>query len=121
MADSTLASLTAIVTGNIAGTELLYTDDGVSDLKMTTAQVRDWLKTQFTDNLEFVLDGGGSALTAKTYGYIEVPYACTLKQVTALADQSGSVVVEIWKTTFSSFDAGSTHPVTGDKLNSTGT
>jgi hypothetical protein len=39
MADSTLSNLTQIQTANIAGTELLYTDDGSSDLKMTLAQV----------------------------------------------------------------------------------
>jgi hypothetical protein len=115
MADSTLAALSAIVTGNIAGTELLYTDDGASDLKMTTAQVRDWLKTQFTDNLEFVCDGGGSALTAKNYGYIEVPYSCTIKTATLLGDASGSVVVDIYKCTYANFAPG-THPVSGDKI-----
>jgi hypothetical protein len=39
MADSTLANLSAITTSAITGAELLYTDDGSSDLKMTWRQV----------------------------------------------------------------------------------
>jgi hypothetical protein len=115
MADSTLAGLTGITESAIAGTELLYTDDGASDLKMTTANLRNWLKTQFTDNLEFVIDGGGSAVTTGIKGYIEVPYACTIKTATLLADVSGSVVVDVFRSTYSAFDP-TTHPASGDKL-----
>lgn len=43
MADSTLSALSAIVTP--ADTNLLYTDDGASDLKITLAQVRTQLDT----------------------------------------------------------------------------
>jgi hypothetical protein len=118
MADATLTSMTDIAT--IAGTELIYVDNGSADRKTTVNEILAYRKTQDLDMLEFVCDGGGSALTAKTYGFIEVPYGCTLKQVTALADVSGSCVVEIWKTTYSAFDI-STHPVTGDKLNGAGT
>src|ERR1017187_3443630 len=68
-----------------------------------------------------VIDGGGSVITAGTYGWFPIDYACTINQVTMLADVSGSIVVEIWKCTYAQFDAGGTHPVTGDKLNQTGT
>lgn len=62
------------------------------------------------------IDGGGSAITTGVKGYILVPYACTINSVTLLADQSGSSVVDIWKCTYTQFDAGSTHPVAGDKI-----
>lgn len=66
----------------------------------------------------FLIDGGGSAITTGSKGFLEVPFACTINAVTMLADQSGSIVVEIRKCTYAQFDAGSTHPVTGDKINS---
>ena len=69
-----------------------------------------------SSSIEFVIDGGGSALTTGVKGYIEVPFNATITQSTLLADQSGSVTLDIWKTTYASFDAGSTHPVIGDSI-----
>lgn len=64
-----------------------------------------------------VIDGGGSEITTGLKGYLgPVPFDGTITQNTLLADQSGSVVVDVWKCTYSQFDAGSTHPVSGDKI-----
>ncbi len=54
-------------------------------------------------SLTFIIDGGGSAITTGQKGHLEVPFACTIKQVTMLADQSGSIVVDIWKDTYANF------------------
>jgi hypothetical protein len=76
-------------------------------------------------SINFVVDGGGSAITGGTTGatgpngskgYIIVDYACTINSVTLLADQSGSIVMDIYKTSYSNFDAGVTHPVVGDSI-----
>lgn len=69
-----------------------------------------------TVDIAFVIDGGGSAITTGMKGYLEIPFACTITAATLLADQSGSIVVDIFKCTYSQFDAGSTHPVSGDKI-----
>jgi hypothetical protein len=61
--------------------------------------------------IEFVIDGGGSELTTGVKGYLEVPYGCTINRVTLLADQSGSVVVDIYKDTYANFP-----PVAEDKI-----
>jgi len=53
--------------------------------------------------LTFIIDGGGSAITTGIKGYLEIPFACTITQVTTLADQSGSIVVDIWKDTYANF------------------
>lgn len=65
--------------------------------------------------LEFVIDGAGSAVSTGLKGYFEVPFACVITENTLLADQTGSIVVNIWKTTFASFVPG-THPVAADKI-----
>jgi len=54
-------------------------------------------------SLTFVIDGGGSAISTGEKGHLEVPFACTILQATLLADQSGSIVVDIWKDTYANF------------------
>lgn len=53
--------------------------------------------------ISFVIDGGGSAITTGIKGDLEVPFACTINRVTMLADQSGSIVVDIWKDTYTNY------------------
>lgn len=53
--------------------------------------------------ITFVVDGGGSALTTGIKADVYVPYAATITAVTMLADQSGSVVVDIWKDTYGNY------------------
>lgn len=66
--------------------------------------------------LSFIIDGGGVVLTTGMKGYIPLDFAGTILQAELLADQSGSVVVDVFKCTYAQFDAGSTHPVSGDKI-----
>jgi len=52
----------------------------------------------FSDvSLEFVIDGGGSAITTGVKGYLVVPFHGTVSHVTVLADQVGSIVIDIWR------------------------
>lgn len=53
--------------------------------------------------IEFIIDGGGSAITTGIKGDLEIPFNCTIEQVTLLADQSGSIVIDIWKDTYANF------------------
>lgn len=66
---------------------------------------RDHVHPRLTDttNLAFVIDGGGSAITTGVKGDIAVDFAGTITQVTLLADQSGSIVVDIWKDTYANY------------------
>lgn len=53
--------------------------------------------------LNFVIDGGGSAITTGVKGYLEMPFAGTITANRLFADQSGSIVIDIWKDTFANF------------------
>jgi hypothetical protein len=53
--------------------------------------------------LTFIIDGGGSAITTGQKGHLELPFACTITGWTILADQSGSIVVDVWKDTYANF------------------
>lgn len=61
--------------------------------------------------LEFIIDGGGSAIETGQKGHIEVPFNCTIVAAIVLADQSGSIVVDIWKDTLGNFP-----PADGDSI-----
>lgn len=53
--------------------------------------------------INFVMDGGGSAITTGIKGDIEIPFAGTITAARLFADQTGSIVVDIWKTPYSGF------------------
>ena len=42
-----------------------------------------------------VIDGGGSAITTGTKGDVYIPFACTITASTLIADQTGSVVLDL--------------------------
>jgi len=65
--------------------------------------------------IPFIIDGGGGVITTGIKGYVPVDFACTIQSVTLLGDQSGSVVVDIWKCTYSAFDPTTT-PSASDKI-----
>lgn len=51
-----------------------------------------------------VIDGGGAAITTGVKGDIgPFTFACTIEDVSLLADQSGSIVVDIWKDSYANF------------------
>jgi hypothetical protein len=43
------------------------------------------------------IDGGGTAITTGTKGYVEVPYSGTITEWKIIADLSGSAVFDVWK------------------------
>jgi hypothetical protein len=53
--------------------------------------------------LTFIIDGAGSELTTGIAGDLEIPFACTITAATLLADQTGSVVVDVWKDTYANY------------------
>lgn len=64
----------------------------------------------------YEISGGGSTITTGLKGYMQIDFDCTITANTVLLDQSGSIIINIWKCTYAQFDAGSTHPVAGDKI-----
>jgi hypothetical protein len=66
--------------------------------------------------LEFVIDSGNSVISTGMKTYYEVPFNMQLTAVTLLADETGSIVLDIFKCTFAQFDAGTTHPVATDRV-----
>ena len=61
--------------------------------------------------ITFIMDGGGSEIATGIHGDIPIPFNCTIQEVTLLADQSGSIVIDIWKDTYANYP-----PVVGDSI-----
>lgn len=51
----------------------------------------------------FLVDGGGSEIPVDKQCFIRIPFNCTITKVTLLADQIGSIVIDIWKDTYNNF------------------
>ena len=75
----------------------------------------EWKSISFITDEEvaitFIIDGGGSAITTGIKGDLEIPFACTIVRATMLADQSGSIVVDVWKDTYANYP-----PIDGDSI-----
>lgn len=70
-------------------------DGSITPAKLSTAAK--------TVAIPFIIDGGGATITTGIKGDIRIPFACTITGVTMLADQSGSIVVDIWKDTYANY------------------
>jgi len=63
--------------------------------------------------LTFIIDGGGSEITTGKKGYLRVPFDCTITREALLADQTGSIKVDIWKDTYANFPPTDADTITG--------
>ena len=98
-------------TGNIvlstSGTHLFLTGELIvltcnGTVCTQEGTVASQLITPYT-TIGITVDGGGSAITTGVKGYAEVPFACTIDRATLLADQSGSIVIDVWKDTYANY------------------
>lgn len=53
--------------------------------------------------LNFVIDGGGSVITTGIKGDVILDFDCSVKSWTVLADQSGSIVIDVWKDSYANY------------------
>lgn len=66
--------------------------------------------------IEFIIDGGGSVITTGIKGDFRIPFACTIVSVTLLADQSGSIVVDIWKQAYADYPPEDANSITASAV-----
>lgn len=64
-----------------------------------------------TKTITAIIDGGGTAIAPGIKGDLEISFGCTIQRVTMLADQTGSIVVDVWKDTYSNYP-----PVDADSI-----
>lgn len=55
-----------------------------------------WLSEQRkTIGLEFIIDGGGQAITTGSKGYLKIPFRCMITGWALYADQPGAIVIDV--------------------------
>lgn len=79
-------------------------------LELSSPNIR-MTANQRTSAIIWTIDGGGAAITTGQKGYIEIPFACTITSARSFADQSGSIVVDVWKDTYANYP-----PVDADSI-----
>lgn len=105
--------------GTVVAGDTLYADDvnnmnrlpigSAGEVLTVKSGIPDWEPS--TASITFIIDGGGSTITTGEKGDITIPFACTINEWTLLADQSGSIVVDIWKDTYANYP-----PVVADTI-----
>jgi hypothetical protein len=69
-----------------------------------TAVQPDGLASVAATAIGYAIDGGGEVITTGLLGAgLAIPFSGTIESVTLLADQTGSVVIDIWKDTFANY------------------
>lgn len=105
----------AIVVGNATGS-ITTISPGTAGYALVSNGTN-WAATQQFVGVEFVIDGGGSAITTGIKGYVEIPFAGNITQWTLLADTTGNITVDILKDSYANYGTntsavgGGTKPV----------
>jgi hypothetical protein len=63
--------------------------------------------------VNFIIDGGGSVITTGEKGHVELPFAMAITGWTILADQAGSIVVDVWKDTYANYPPTNADSIAG--------
>lgn len=58
-------------------------------------------------NINYVLDGGGTLVPSGSAGYVCIPFTAKIKKVTALGNNTGSLMLNLIKMTYASYGVGS--------------
>ena len=69
--------------------------------------------TNVTKSVGIVLDGGGSAITTGIKSDLIMPYAMQINSWTVVGDQTGSLVIDVWKSTAATFPPTSSNTIIG--------
>lgn len=91
-----------VLSVNVDGSTIEINTDAlrVKDAGITVAK----LATVARDTtINVVIDGGGSAITTGIKHDVQIDFACAIISATLLADQSGSIVIDIWKDTYANY------------------
>lgn len=81
--------------------------EGTTDSRITTP-----ITDKLVSSILFTIDGGGSNITGGVKGDIVVDFNCEILSTTLLADQSGAITVDIWKTGYDLYPPTNTDSIT---------
>lgn len=92
------------MTQDQADARYLKQDNNLSDVtSVATALANLGLSNVKTKTIGITISGAGAAITTGVKGDIRLPVACTLIAWTILADQSGAIKIDVWRTNFAGY------------------
>lgn len=92
------------------GTDCVEIAVGQEDLPTGTTTYN--VNNAYRDAIEFLIDGGGSAIGTGIHGDIEIPWTAEILRGTVLCDQTGSITVDVWVDTFANYPPTNTESIT---------
>jgi hypothetical protein len=95
-----------ITAGSFKKSSGLSTEYLMADGSVTTS-------TQIARSFGITIDGGGSVISTGVQGDVIIPYSMTISSWTLIADQVGSIVIDVWKDTYASYPATQSDSITG--------
>jgi hypothetical protein len=72
-------------------------------LSVVTGDANRTLSLPIKGVVGITIDGGGATITTGVKGYVRVPYSGTIISATLMADQTGSIVIDVWNDTLANF------------------
>lgn len=94
-------------------------DISAADIRAALIDISDSFYNKTTDSnlllgeLVFIVDGGGSQVNLPVTTDLRVPYDCLITGWDLVADQVGSIQIDIWKNTYSNYPPSSGNSITG--------
>lgn len=90
----------SLVEGEVAineADEILFYRDGAGAVRSVS------LKNVPFATIAFVIDGGGATITTGLKGFLPIDFPGVIQGWTLLSDQTGSIVVDVWKDAYANF------------------
>lgn len=100
----TINSTSLLGSGDVAVQPTLVSGTNIKTINSTSLLGSGNIIISNSSAIGYVIDGGGATITTGLLkNSLRVPFGCTINSVTLLADQSGSIVVDIWKDTYANY------------------
>ncbi|MEO1169921.1 MAG: hypothetical protein AAFW97_14545 [Pseudomonadota bacterium] len=106
-ADQTAQEIATAIDADATAESTLVSALGIDSLAVDEAEVSE---------IVAVFDGGGAAIAADSQVDVPVGFDCTIEEVRILADQTGSIVVDIWKDTYANFPPTNADSITASAV-----
>lgn len=85
-------------------------------VRATPQTIASAMVNSVVSGLEYTISNLGSVLITGVQPYLTVPYNSTITAASMVCAPTGSLTVDIWRTSYALFDGGVTHPVVADSI-----
>lgn len=110
-----LADIERIAKANAFNPAMGPSFSDLRDIRQTVTDLTTTVTREGKFTINYIIDGGGSAITTGVKGFVEIPYAMTITGWQIFADQVGSIVIDVWKDTYANFPPTGADSIAGSE------